>query len=247
MTSLSTPTLAPLPLRGAAEHIADRLITAIALGEFVPGQRLPPERELAQMLQVGRASVREALHRLAGAGYVEIVRGRNGGAYVRRSWAPGSAATVNRTLVPNWAHFESLLDLRTLVEGLIARTAAERHGEDDVAPIRNARVAYERAQTREESRAADQALHSAIAAATKNQLLANLSGQIRSEVSLGFQAEPYSTQIRATALEQHAQLVDAVLGRRAGDAETIAADHFGLTERALRELLARARAEERSS
>jgi DNA-binding FadR family transcriptional regulator len=244
MTSVSTTALSPLPLRGTAEHIADRLITAIALGEFVPGQRLPPERELAQMLAVGRASVREALHRLAGAGYVEIVRGRNGGAYVRRSWAPGSAATVRRTLVPNWAQFEALLDLRTLVEGLIARTAAERHNGDDLAPIRDARAAYEHARDREESRAADQALHSAIAAATRNPFLANLSGQIRSEVSLGFQAEPYSAQLRERALEQHAQLVDAVLERRAADAERIAADHFGLTERALRELLERAHTEE---
>jgi GntR family transcriptional regulator, transcriptional repressor for pyruvate dehydrogenase complex len=244
MTTISATTLAPLPIRGTAEHIADRLVTAIALGEFVPGQRLPPERELAQMLAVGRASVREALHRLAGAGYVEIVRGRNGGAYVRRSWAPGSAATVRRTLVPNWAQFEALLDLRTLIEGLIARTAAERHNGDDIGPIRDALAAYQRAADREESRAADQALHSAIAASTRNPFLANLSGQIRSEVSLGFQAEPYSAQLRETALEQHANLVDAVLGRRADDAERIAADHFGLTERALRELLARARAEE---
>jgi DNA-binding FadR family transcriptional regulator len=240
-------TLAPLPLRGTAEHIADRLITAIALGEFVPGQRLPPERELAQMLAVGRASVREALHRLAGAGYVEIVRGRNGGAYVRRSWTPGSAATVRRTLVPNWPQFEALLDLRTLIEGLIARTAAERHNHDDIAPIRDALVAYQGARDREESRAADQALHSAIAVATRNPFLANLSGDIRSQVSLGFQAEPYSPQLRETALEQHANLVDAVLERRAADAQEIAADHFGLTERALREVLERARAEEPSS
>jgi GntR family transcriptional regulator, transcriptional repressor for pyruvate dehydrogenase complex len=244
VTSVGMTTLAPLPLRGTAEHIADRLITAIALGEFVPGQRLPPERELAQMLAVGRASVREALHRLAGAGYVEIIRGRNGGAYVRRSWAPGSAATVRRTLVPNWPQFEALLDMRTLVEGLIARTAAERHNGDDIGPIRDALVAYQRAGDREESRAADQALHSAIATATRNPFLANLSGEIRSQVSLGFQAEPYSAQLRETALEQHAELVAAVLERRAADAEQIAAEHFGLTERALRALLERARAEE---
>ena len=244
MTKVDATTLAPLRLRGTAEHIADRLITAIALGEFVPGQRLPPERELAQMLAVGRMSVREALHRLAGAGYVEIVRGRNGGAYVQRSWGPGSAATVRRTLLPNWAEFEALFDLRTLIEGLIARTAADRHTNDDVAPIRHALKAYERAGDREESRAADQALHSAIAAATQNPSLATLSQQIRTQVSLGFQAEPYSLRLREIALEQHAQLAAAVLERRGADAERIASEHFRLTERALRELLERARAEE---
>jgi DNA-binding FadR family transcriptional regulator len=238
-------TLAPLKMRGTAEQIADRLVTAIALGEFVPGQRLPAERELAQMLAVSRTSVREALHRLAGGGYVEIQRGRNGGAYVRQSWGPGSAATVRRTLSPNWADFEALFDLRTLVEGLIGRTAAQRHTPSDVGPIQDALDAYVAAPDREASRAADQALHSAIAGATGNPYLARLSHQIRSQVSLGFQAEPYSDELRALALEQHGQLAAAVLEGRAPDAERIAADHFGLTERALREVLKRAEAEDR--
>ena len=46
--------LAPVTLRTAGERIAERLVTAIALGEFVPGQRLPAERDLAAMLEVSR-------------------------------------------------------------------------------------------------------------------------------------------------------------------------------------------------
>jgi DNA-binding FadR family transcriptional regulator len=38
-------------IRTAGERIAERFVTAIALGEFVPGQRLPTERELASMLE----------------------------------------------------------------------------------------------------------------------------------------------------------------------------------------------------
>ena len=116
----------PLRLRNASEQIAERLVTAIALGEFVPGQRLPSERELAGLLSMSRASVRDALHLLAGAGYVDIQRGRTGGAYVRTSWGAESAEMIRRTLVPNWQQFEALFDLRSLVEPLIARTAAER-------------------------------------------------------------------------------------------------------------------------
>ena len=78
----------------AEEQLAERFVTAIALGEFVPGQRLPPERELAGMLEVSRATVREALQRLAATGYVEIQRGRNGGAVVKADWGPGTAEMV---------------------------------------------------------------------------------------------------------------------------------------------------------
>jgi DNA-binding FadR family transcriptional regulator len=118
--------LEPLTLKTAPEQIADRLATAIALGEFVPGQRLPAERDLAAQLGVSRATVREALQRLSTGGYLEIRRGRLGGAFVRDGWRPDSAAVIRRTLVDHWDRFESLLDFRTLVEPLIARTAAER-------------------------------------------------------------------------------------------------------------------------
>jgi GntR family transcriptional repressor for pyruvate dehydrogenase complex len=237
--------LEPIQLRNAAEQIADRLVTAIALGEFVPGQRLPTERELSTMLGVSRTSVREALHRLAGAGYLEIQRGRNGGAYVQRSWTPGSASMIRRTLAPHWADFESLFDLRTLVEGMIARVAAERHAPHDDDAIRGALQAYTDAgDDREASRAADQALHSAIAHATGNPYLVRISRHIRAQVSLGFQAEPYSREIRRTAIEQHGRLVDAVLSGEAERAAAVAAEHFSLTESALRALLARVEREE---
>ena len=50
-SSADGPTiLEPVRMRSAGEHIADRIVTAIALGEFVPGQRLPTERDLASML-----------------------------------------------------------------------------------------------------------------------------------------------------------------------------------------------------
>jgi DNA-binding FadR family transcriptional regulator len=238
--------LEPLRKRNAAEQLAERLVTAIALGEFVPGQRLPAERELSGMLGVSRTVVREALHRLADDGYVEIQRGRNGGAVVRSSWGPGSAEMVRRTLAPHWADFEALLDLRLLIEALIARTAAARHDSRDVEAIRDAQHGYaEAGSEREASRAADQALHTAIASAGHNAYLAGLSRQIRAQVSLGFGAEPYSADIRRRAIAQHAELVEAIADRDGDAAARLAAIHFGLTEDALRDLLRRAQGEGR--
>jgi GntR family transcriptional regulator, transcriptional repressor for pyruvate dehydrogenase complex len=231
--------LAPLRLRNAGEQIADRLVTAIALGEFVPGQRLPSERDLATLLGVSRASVRDALHLLAAAGYVDIHRGRNGGAYVQMSWGSQSADMVRRTLVPHWQHFEALLDLRRLVEPLIARTASERRTDGDLEQIRLALADYVDAPDREASRAADQALHAAIASATHNQYLVSLSGQIRAQVSLGFQAEPYSDAIRCTAIGQHTRLVERIAAGEPDAAAALASEHFSLTETALRKLVAR--------
>ena len=233
--------LSPITQRTAGERIAERFVTAIALGEFVPGQRLPPERELAAMLEVSRTTVREALQRLQVAGYVTAKRGRGGGTFVQTGQGPGSEEMIRRTLVPAWAQLTELLDFRQLVEQLIARTAAVRRDDADIAAIREAVAKYSSAADRDASRVADQGLHQAIAHAAHNARLAELSARIRREVSFGFDAEPYTPEVRRRAVHQHPELAEAII---AGDpvlAAGLAAKHFSLTEEMLSELHTRIR------
>lgn len=231
--------LAPIPMRTAGERIAERIVTAIALGEFVPGQRLPTERELAAMLEVSRTTVREALQRLQASGYVTTRRGRGGGTFVTTGQGPDSDEMIRRTLVPAWAELTEILDFRRLIEQLIARTAAQRRDDRDIAAIRRAVDDYASAADREASRLADHALHQAIARATHNPRLVDLSARIRREVSLGFDAEPYTAEVRHRALHQHPRLADAVIAGNPALAGDCAASHFSLTEDMLSELHAR--------
>jgi GntR family transcriptional regulator, transcriptional repressor for pyruvate dehydrogenase complex len=234
------PLLAPLTLRTAGERIAERFVTAIALGEFVPGQALPSERELAATLEVSRTTVREALQRLHAAGYVTTRRGRGGGTFVQTGMGAQSDEMIARAL-PGWDELSEILDFRQLIEQQIARTAAERRDARDIEVIRAAVADYERAPDREASRLADVAMHSAITQAAHNGRLSALSLRIRREVSFGFDAEPYSPTARSRALHQHPELAQAVIS---GDPETaarVAAQHFSLTEDLLKELHARIR------
>jgi DNA-binding FadR family transcriptional regulator len=233
--------LAPVPMRTAGERIAERLVTAVALGEFVPGQRLPTERELASMLEVSRTTVREALQRLAASGYVTTRRGRGGGTFVQAGLGPESDEMIRRTLLPAWAELGELLDFRRLTEQLIARTAAQRRDDHDIAAIRDAVELYAAAPDREASRHADHALHQSIARATHNSRLVELSARNRREVSFGFDAEPYSAEVRRRAERQHPRLAEAVIAGEPGPAADLAASHFSLTEDMLRELHARIR------
>ena len=86
---------------------------------------------------------------------------------------------------------------------------------------------------------ADGALHRAIAEATGNPYLVDLSDRIRHAVSLGFRAEPYSPTIRSHAVIEHAELADAVIRGDSALASEVAARHFSITEERLRALLAR--------
>ncbi len=232
--------LSPMTVRTTGERIAERFVTAIALGQFVPGQRLPTERELAAMLGVSRATVREAIARLAESGYVTVRRGRSGGTFVESGWGPESAEMIRRALGSEWQELELLLDFRQVIEQQIARTAALRRTDTDIKAIRTALADYERAGAdRESSRMADLALHGAIAGATHNHHLLDLSLRIRHDISFGFEAEPYSPEVRRRALHQHPELAQAVIDGDPDRAAGLAAEHFSLTEAMLRELHAR--------
>src|SRR5512135_2725729 len=74
--------LRPVREGNAFESIVELLGTAIRLGVFGEGERLPPERDLAERLRVGRATLREAIGALREAGLVTTSRGRSGGTVV---------------------------------------------------------------------------------------------------------------------------------------------------------------------
>lgn len=234
----------PIVNRRITEGIVDRLVTAVALGLYVPGQQLPTERDLSGMLKVSRSSLREALQQLTASGYLEVRRGRNGGYFVLADWGPTSAEHVRRQLVSRWSEFQEVFDARTLIEPMIARVATTRRSENDLAAMRDALQAYIDAPDHDASRQADARLHMAIAKSTNNPILVDISADLRTRISLNLGAEPYTDDVRKIAIIQHRQLVDAVA---CGDAETasaVAAEHFALSETLYRGLVERANREQ---
>lgn len=75
--------LRPVRSGNAFEETVSRLLQTIRLGVIGPGGRLPPERELATLLEVSRDTVRDAIRSLSDAGYLVSKRGRYGGTFVR--------------------------------------------------------------------------------------------------------------------------------------------------------------------
>lgn len=230
----------PIVPRHVADDVVDRLVTAVALGLYVPDQQLPTERELASMLSVSRTSVREALKQLTATGYLEVRCGRNGGYFVLANWQPASAQHVRRQLLANWSEFEDIFDARNLIEPLIARAAAQRRTPHDLEAIGSALQAYINAPDHDASRLADLELHLAITKATHNRILVTLSVDLRAKITLNLGAEPYTDEARRIAIVQHGQLVKAIADARGDDAAEIAAHHFKLSENLIRQLAERA-------
>src|ERR1700742_5188884 len=76
-------TFRPIRTRRAFEEICERIREQLALGVLKPGDKLPPERELALQLGVSRNVLREALRSLEMAGIVKLQKGVKGGAFIR--------------------------------------------------------------------------------------------------------------------------------------------------------------------
>jgi GntR family transcriptional regulator, transcriptional repressor for pyruvate dehydrogenase complex len=234
-----SPVLSPVHTSSAVDEVTDRLVTAVALGAFLPGERLPVERELCRMLGVSRSTVRDALARLREAGLVEVRRGRSGGAFVRSRWTGASARAVRRTLEPRLAELELLFDLRARVEEMVARAAAERRTGDDVRRLRAALNAFATAAAPTEEHHRDGALHDAVLATAGNPLLAELSRDLLARTSVGFRLEPYRREVFARAVHEHTELVEAVIAGDVERAGRVARAHFAMSAEALRETLAR--------
>ena len=89
----------PVPVRNAFEVTVERLAQGIRLGVLVDGDRLPPERELAETFGVSRMTLREAIKALREAKLVESRRGRGGGTFVVRA-DPGSEPVAGKARQP---------------------------------------------------------------------------------------------------------------------------------------------------
>jgi DNA-binding FadR family transcriptional regulator len=101
--------------------VAGRLAAEIRSGAFAPGERLPSERDLARRLEVGRASVREAIGALQLQGVIETRPGS--GSFV----APDALERLPpASALPHDASPADVLEARELIEPAVARLAAER-------------------------------------------------------------------------------------------------------------------------
>ena len=147
-------------------QIAGQLRTLITQGEFVPGSRLPAERDLAKQLGVSRPSVREALIAMEVEGWVEVRTGS--GVYVLDR---SSRRKAQQTVSAEWGPLE-LIRARRLVEGEIASLAAAQAKRKDLDAMRKAIDAMNSdAQKGILPLEGDRAFHSAIVEASCNAVL----------------------------------------------------------------------------
>ncbi len=120
----------PIKPKKVSSQIAEQIRTSILAGEFAPGEKLPPERELAEMFGVSRPSVREALNMLAASGLVMSYQG--GGTVVISLVESVAGNPLTELIRVQQERALDVIEVRKGMESWTAYYAAERALPEDL-------------------------------------------------------------------------------------------------------------------
>ncbi|MFE9424968.1 FadR/GntR family transcriptional regulator [Kitasatospora sp. NPDC006697] len=179
----------PVPRSRTFELVLDRIEEQILAGKLRVGDRLPPERELVELLGVSRAAIREALRVLEAQGVVraKVGTGPDSGSVIAALPTAGLTQLLRFHLALANFPLPDVVDTRAALERSSARLAAERaaagRATDQLTALGELLARMDDpALTREQFNDCDTAFHVAIAEAGGNRLMADLTIAVRNAV-----------------------------------------------------------------
>ncbi|MBT3806341.1 MAG: ABC transporter substrate-binding protein [Desulfobacula sp.] len=156
----------------AIEEIVKTLKAEIIAGKTTSEGKLPVERELQAMFNVGRGTVREALKVLEGMGLIEIRKGRGGGAFVSENATAIASESLADLFKVEEFNFRAFIDFRKMFEPKMVFSAASNRTGDDLNNLRDAIALLDgETNTLELFVSATTSFFKALAAATRNDYL----------------------------------------------------------------------------
>lgn len=202
--------LRPMQRSRLYEQLVERLLALIHELQLTPGDRLPPERQLATSLGVSRASVRQALVVLEVQGLLAVRHGD--GAILLDNRADDA---VLSTVEAHTRALPEVIEAREALEVKLAALAAERRTDSDLQNIEAALDEMARAvEHGEHGLDGDERFHEAVTAAARSALLADLMAEISQAVRESRIAWLSQPDVPQLALDSHRRIAEAI---RAGD------------------------------
>lgn len=217
--------LKAVPRGSAVSEVVRQLTSLLSSGQFAPGSRLPPERQLAEELGVGRSAVREALAALDVLGIVTVRPGS--GTYLRDSMSELLPTTLSWGLMLSARHTSQLSEVRSALEVHAAALAAERIDEAGIATLRGS--LEHQAENLDDLAAfieADAHFHVTLARASGNDVLGDLLQTTRSLLRLWVDRGLRRREQAEVACAEHRAVFEAVLARDPHRAEAAMRSHM---------------------
>jgi GntR family transcriptional regulator, transcriptional repressor for pyruvate dehydrogenase complex len=217
-------------------EIVQQIKAAIRNRKLVPGDQLPPERDLTRQLGVSRVSVRDALRTLEAHGLVEVRVGARGGAFVTAPAPKLVGEGLTNMLMLASVTPAEVTEARIVFELAMLDLAVQRATDEDLAELEEI---CDRADLSLASGSYDVALsarfHTRLARCTHNHAVALFAETLHGAVLVSLeQAQQIDPAVGRTGTVEHRALVDAIRARDAEAARRIMAEHLGRTARRVR-------------
>ena len=216
--------LRPVQTKRASEEIYEQIKQLIIKGEIHPGERLPSERKMMDMMHRSRPTIREAMRMLERDGYIKIYSGSSG-AVVQELNVDNAVQSLETIMQLQKLTMENVLEFRQMTETVAAKLAARRRSTEDLKKMNEILCKAEESvrETSNDMEAFveyDLQFHLALAAATGNvmyiimmQVCRNIMSEaLRGLVEIGSEEE--KKQRVQKIMEKHRRIYQAILDKQ---------------------------------
>jgi len=198
----------PLQRHNLADAVVSKLQQQLSLGEYQAGQKLPSEPELMQQFGVGRSTIREAIRILANTGLLSVRQGSGTFVEIQNGIAEPLSQRLRR------ANAGDLDEVRQLLEIKAAEKAALHRTKKDIEKMKlllKKRDMAAKADDTEEAIRVDVQFHIAIAAASRNDILADLYRTFAEQLGRHFLEVHHSTESFIQSQSWHESLLKSIV------------------------------------
>lgn len=212
------------------EQVIEQIKNQIKSGKLKKGDKLPSERDMAELFSVSRTSVREAMRALEVIGLIE--RKQGAGNYIKTSFDNSLFEPISVMFMLQENSLDNIVELREILECYCIKLAVKNISESEIQVIDGIMNKMYNAKDEEENLALDIKLHYLIIKASNNILLVNIISvisQIMDESIKEFRKKIlYEEDNRINLLSIHERLVNAIKERNTVKAINAIEEHFQL-------------------
>lgn len=212
------------------EQVIEQIKYMIVSGELKKGDRLPPERELVERLQVSRTSVREALRALQIIGLVECRQG--GGNFIRERFEDNLIEPLSLMFTLQNSRNAEILELRRVLEVETASLAAKNISEDELKALGDIISKMKSQPDENDNVVLDKEFHYIIAGASRNNLIVSIltavSSLMDSFIKEAREAIINRDENKETLLEHHEMIYEALADHDVKKAGKVMEEHMNM-------------------
>jgi len=210
--------------------LIERISAMIRTGELVPGNRLPPERKLAEMFGVSRNSLRQAFQALAERGIIESRQG-DGTYLLTAIETPLTSDAIADAISEQSGLLHEIVEFRRIVEPQLTALAARRITPEALDRLKIVVCDQQRALTAgRDADGFDAEFHQLLAESAGNRVLSKVMATIQSIVNESRSIWLQSSERRLASVEGHLRIIDALEARDTETARLAMRDHIAEIE-----------------